>query len=178
MKHLYFIILLLKPFYAYPAASFFELNSGLNHLDLNSDGIDDAVFYSRFDNNTSHPDPALSVYIKNNDETYSIVPTPAGDRFTLFGINVSVSNLLVRSFGFIKTSNKVYLVVAVKSGDSPHLKQPFKFKLYQIENSLDYPGVSLYSWIQTEEKISKHKYMSADVAIRECPETCFEQPNQ
>ncbi|KUI96591.1 carbapenem self-resistance protein CarG family protein [Vibrio sp. MEBiC08052] len=174
MKYLYLIVLLLHPFYAYPAATFFELNSGLNHLDLNSDGILDAVFYSRFDNNTSHPDPTLSVYIKDSDATYSIVPTPAGDRFTLFGINVSVSNILVRSFGFIKTSKQVYLVVAVKSGDSPHLKQFFKFKLYQIEKNLEHPGIPLYGWTQVGEKISKNKYMSADVAIRECPKTCFE----
>ncbi|WNJ94197.1 hypothetical protein RND59_08385 [Vibrio ruber] len=174
MRYLYLVVLLLHPFYAYPAASFFELNSGLNQIDLNSDGIADAVFYARFDNNTSHPDPTLSVYIKNNDATYSIVPTPAGDRFTLFGINVSVSNVLVRSFGFIKTSKQVYLVVAVKSGDSPHLKQFFKFKLYQIEKNLEHPGIALYGWTQVGEKISKNKYMSADVAIRECPKTCFE----
>lgn len=174
MKYLFLTVLLLQPLYAYPAAHFFELNNGLNHLDLNSDGIADTVFYSRFDNNTSHPDPTLSVYIKNNDSTYSIVPTPAGDRFTLLGINVSVSNILLRSFGFIKTPNKVYLVAAVKSGDSPHLKQLFKFKLYQIENNLEHPGVPLYGWAQIDEKISKNKYMSADVAIRECPETCFE----
>ncbi|MFM2479931.1 carbapenem self-resistance protein CarG family protein [Celerinatantimonas sp. YJH-8] len=174
MKHLCLLILMFSSFHVDATARFTELNYGPNHLDLNSDGMADVVFYSNFDNNTSHPDPALSVYIKNHDATYSIVPIPSGDRFTLFGVNVSVSNVLLRSFGLIHTSKGVYLVISIKTGNSPHLNQFFKFRLYRIESNTAYPGVPLYSWVKQGEKTSKNQYMSADEAIRECLQTCFE----
>ncbi|PWW01040.1 hypothetical protein DES37_1224 [Mangrovibacter plantisponsor] len=132
------------------ASTRIHINQGLNSIDLNGDGVPDAVFFAIYDNNTSHPSETLSIFIRQKN-TWFIVPVPDDDGFTWTDLKLSASALRVGGIELHRYKGQVYLVRAVKyagsdgSGDFTD-KLRVKFSRFRLEESNSDPGTSVFFW--------------------------------
>ncbi len=153
-----------------------ELHSGPNKTDLTGNGLTDYIFVAHYDKNTSHPDRGITFYIAKPEGGYSIMPVPetAGTSFTYFDQSLSVTNHLVTDYRLYQTPQQTLFVTAHKRGADPFTPQPVLFTIYRLKQSEDYPGVPLFSWHLVSSLTSEDRYISADLAFKECAQACFQ----
>ncbi|CAI1827011.1 Uncharacterised protein [Serratia marcescens] len=147
-----------------------HLSKGLNSIDLNGDGISDAVFSATYDNNTSHPNETLNIFIRQG-QTWLIVPVPDDDGFTWTDLKLSASALKVGCIELHRYQGKVYLVRAVKfveSSDDGDLtdKTRVKFSRFRLEESNDDPGTPAFYWGAAGVYSTEHTFETVDEAFQ------------
>lgn len=147
-----------------------HLNKGLNSIDLNCDGIPDAVFSATYDNNTSHPNDTLNTFIQQGN-TWWIVPVPDDDGFTWTDLKLSASALKVGGIELHRYKGKVYLIRAVKfveSSDDGDLtdKTRVKFSRFRLGKSNDDPGTPAFYWGAAGVYSTARTFESVDEAFQ------------
>ncbi|MBH2547976.1 spore coat protein CotH [Serratia marcescens] len=146
-----------------------SLIEGVNMLDVNGDGVKDIVIYAKFDNNTSHPNNTMTIFIKNNKK-YNIVPVPNDAGFTWFDFSLSASTTKIIDYQLYKKNNGYFVVSAYKLaskqyGEDVSDELPVKFSRYDIKINNESPGVSLFYWDITKTYVSKERYSDTDKAF-------------
>lgn len=174
MKNTISLIILIVIFGMRPsvseAATRIHLKSGVNNIDLNSDGIPDVVFSAIYDNNTSHPGSTLSIYIRQNN-TWYIVPVPDDNGFTWTDLKLSASVLKITGIELYRYKGKAYLVRALKDsgqagrGDLTD-SSPVKFSRFLLANNNDDPGTSVFYWESAGVYITKDSFYDVDEAFK------------
>lgn len=149
-----------------------RLKEGINYLDVNGDGIKDLVISAQFDNNTSHINHAMTIYIRKPDGGYSIVPVPDDSGFSWFDFSLSASVIQISSYQLYQAARGYYIVRADKLtggeyGDDAAERLPVKFTRYALAENHDIPGQPLYTWQQRAVWISAQRYEDADQALAE-----------
>ncbi|MEL7696481.1 MULTISPECIES: carbapenem self-resistance protein CarG family protein [Pantoea] len=145
-----------------------DLNSGLNSIDLNSDGIADAVFSATYDNNTSHPSETLSIFIRQG-ENWFIVPVPDDEGFTWTDLKLSASALKVGGIELHRDKDKIYLIRAVKyaeGGGDLTDKSPVKFSRFRLEENRSDPGTSVFYWESAGLYLTEQNFDDVDEAFQ------------
>ncbi|MBC8952721.1 spore coat protein CotH [Xenorhabdus sp. PB62.4] len=169
----FFILLIFLSFNIFAhGSSKVVLKDGVNFIDLNGDGIKDIIFHAEFDNNTSHPNNTLTIFIKNKNGNYNIVPIPHDVGFTWFDFRLSASPIKITDYELRKEKGYYYMVIAHKiydklTNDNVFDELPVKFSRYDIKTNHEVPGVSIFYWDYTSFYITKNKYKSVDDAFIE-----------
>lgn len=78
------------------------LKKGVNMLDVNGDGLKDIVIDAIFDNNTSHPNHTMTIFIKNKNGEYNIIPVPNDTGFTWSDFSLSASTIKITNYQLYK----------------------------------------------------------------------------
>lgn len=146
------------------------LNKGLTNLDLNNDGIPDAVFAATYDNNTSHPGETLNIFIRQG-KNWFIVPVPDDDGFTWTDFRLSASALKISGTELHRYKGRVYLIRANKyAGSSGSVdvtdKSRVRFSLFRLEENTDDPGTSVFFWDPAGVYITKQSFDDVDDAFK------------
>ncbi|MCL6723092.1 carbapenem self-resistance protein CarG family protein [Enterobacter ludwigii] len=147
-----------------------HLKQGVNSIDLNGDGIPDAVFSAIYDNNTSHPGATLSIFIRQKNAWY-IVPVPDDDGFTWTDLKLSASVLKIAGVELYHKKGRVYLIRAVKytgrtgRGDLTD-KSPVKFSRFLLADNNDDPGTAVFYWEAAGVYITKDTFDNVDEAFK------------
>lgn len=152
------------------SSSQIHLSNGLNSIDLNSDGLPDAVFSATYDNNTSHPGDTLSIFIRH-DKNWFIVPVPDDDGFTWTDLKLSGSALKISGIELHHYNGRVYFVRAVKyagndGGEDMTDKLRVKFSRFQLEENRSDPGTSLFFWDLAGSYITEQRFDDVDEAFQ------------
>ena len=139
-------------------------------LDINGDGLKDIVIYAKFDNNTSHPNNTMTLFIKNKNGEYNIVPALDDSGFTWSDFSLSASTTKITDYRLYKKANGHFVVNAYKlatkqNGEDVSDELPVKFSRYDIKTNHESPGVSLFYWDLTKTYISKERYRDTDEAF-------------
>ncbi|WP_249215757.1 integrin alpha [Citrobacter sp. JGM124] len=147
------------------------LKDGINQLDINGDGIVDLVIGSRFENNTSHPNNTMTIFIKNQQGKYYIVPVPNDLGFTWSDFILSASTVKISDYSLYKKKSGYFIISANKVtggqyGDDMADALPVKFIRYDMSPYQDSPGVPPYSWEYTSAYTSTERYLDIDEAFK------------
>lgn len=147
------------------------LKEGINTLDINGDGINDLVVYSKFENNTSHPNQTMTIFITDRKGRYHIVPVANDTGFTWSDFILSASTIKIADYALYKKQKGYFIVSARKIsggkyGDDMSDDLPVKFTRYDMNTGQDSPGVPLYSWEYKSAYISAEKYPDIDEAFK------------
>ncbi|MEC5344290.1 spore coat protein CotH [Brenneria populi] len=148
------------------------LRDGVNRIDLNGDGTDDLLLRAVFDNNTSHPVNTLTIFIKDREGNYNIVPIPDGEGFTWGDFSLSASVIKIIDYRLYKENGRYYMVSANKvmdkrTGEDVSDALPVKLVRYELKANTDDPGVSAYFWDYIHAYVTARKYSSVDDAFAE-----------
>ncbi|SFN75449.1 carbapenem self-resistance protein CarG family protein [Xenorhabdus japonica] len=151
-----------------------NLNNGANFLDLNGDGKKDVVFYAEFENNTSHPSNTLTIFIKNKDKIFNIIPVPNDNTFTWFDFKLSSSEIKIQDYELRVKNGTYYMILSKKKINKEDVfgESPVEFITYEIKYNNEDAGISDYYWDYVNEFITKNKYKSVSDAISEFDEEC------
>jgi len=147
------------------------LKDGINLLDINGDGVKDLIIDSRFENNTSHPNNTMTIFIKNKQGKYHIVPVPNDLGFTWSDFILSASTVKISGYALYKKNPGHFIVSAHKLtggkyGDDVADALPVKFIRYDMNTYQDAPGVPPFSWEYTSAYITSEKYLDIDEAFK------------
>lgn len=147
-----------------------HLKSGVNNIDLNGDGVPDAVFSATYDNNTSHPGATLSIFIRQKNAWY-IVPVPDDDGFTWTDLKLSASVLKIAGVELHHYKSRVCLIRAVKYAGSAGRgdltdKSPVKFSLFRLADNNDDPGTAVFYWEASGVYITQDAFDDVDQAFK------------
>ncbi len=149
-----------------------KLKDGVNYIDINGNGRQDIVVIAQFDNNTSHVNRAMTIYMRKPDGGYSIVPVPNDSGFSWFDFSLSASVTQISSYRLYPVG-KVYQVVRAdkviggKYGDDAAERLPVKFIRYALVESHTIPGQPIYTWQELASWVSGKHYDDADQALAE-----------
>jgi hypothetical protein len=146
------------------------LKKGVNMLDVNGDGVKDIVIDAIFDNNTSHPNHTMTIFIKNKKGEYNIIPIPNDTGFTWSDFSLSASTIKITNYQLYKKANGYFVVSAYKLASKQHGEDvtdalPVKFSRYDIKINDQDPGVSLFYWELTRAYVTKERYSDTDEAF-------------
>ncbi|MFV9670298.1 carbapenem self-resistance protein CarG family protein [Pantoea sp. KXB25] len=146
------------------------LNTGLNSLDLNNDGIPDAIFAATYDNNTSHPSETLNIFIRQ-EKNWFIVPIPDDEGFTWTDLRLSASTLKVSGTELHRYKQHVYVVRATKYAGSSGNEDvtdtlPVRFSRFRLEENSDDPGTSVFYWAPAGSYLTKQTFDDVDKAFK------------
>lgn len=147
-----------------------DLKWGVNMMDVNGDGLVDLVIYAKFDNNTSHPNKTMTIFMKNKNGEYNIVPVPNDAGFTWFDFSLSASTTKITDFKLYKKSNGFFVVRVHKmankqNGEDVSDKLPVKLSRYDINMDQEIPGNPLFYWGLTKTYVTKEHYGDVDEAF-------------
>lgn len=148
------------------------LKDGINMLDINGDGVKDLVVYSRFENNTSHPNDTLTLFMIDSQGKYHIVPVANDMGFTWSDFMLSASTTKIADYALYKKSDGYFMISAHKLtggnyGEDVADALPVKFTRYDMNSHQDSPGVPLFSWEYKSAYISAEKYQDIDEAFQQ-----------
>ncbi|WP_118987150.1 carbapenem self-resistance protein CarG family protein [Photorhabdus sp. CRCIA-P01] len=151
-----------------------NLKNGANFLDLNRDGKKDVVFYAEFENNTSHPSHTLTVFIKNKDNRFNIIPVPNDSGFTWFDYKLSAYDIKIQDYELRVKNGIYYILFSKKKIDTEDIfgEHPVEFIIYEIKYNDEDAGISDYYWDRVNEFITKKTYKSVSNAILEFDDRC------
>lgn len=150
-----------------------KLSNGLNFIDINNDGMNDVIVSSLFDNNTSHPNDTLTIFIKNKTTGYNIVPLPDDDGFTWTDFKLAAATVKIRGFQLIRRGGDYYMISIYKYSNHSTYEQdafyelPVKISEYSLNENHEDPGVPVYSWGLINTVITEQKYHDVDQAFME-----------
>ena len=147
------------------------LKEGINALDINGDGINDLVVYSKFENNTSHPNHTMTIFVIDQQGKYYILPVANDTGFTWSDFILSASTIKIADYALYKKQKGYFIVSAHKIsdgiyGDDMSDSLPVKFTRYDMNTGQDTPGVPLYSWEYKSSYITTEKYSDIDEAFK------------
>lgn len=138
-------------------------------IDINGDSIQDLVIYAKFDNNTSHPNKTMSIFIRNKNGGYNIVPVPHDAGFTWFDFSLSASTIKITDYRLYKKVNGYFIISAYKladeNGEDISNKLQVKFTRYDIQTNHESPGIPLFYWDITKAYVTKERYDDIDDAF-------------
>ena len=146
------------------------LKEGINLLDINGDGVDDLVVYSRFENNTSHPNNTVTIFMIDRQGKYHILPVANDIGFTWSDFILSASTIKIADYALYKKPEGYFIVSAHKLtgdnyGEDVSDDLPVKFTRYDINSYQDAPGVPPYFWEYRGAYITAEKYHDIDDAF-------------
>lgn len=146
------------------------LKEGINMLDINGDGKNDLVVYSKFENNTSHPNQTMTIFVVDRNGKYHIVPVANDTGFTWSDFILSASTMKISDYALYKKKKGYFIVSARKiSGgkfsDDLSDNLPVKFTRYDMHTAQDSPGVPRYSWEYNGSYITSEQYPDTDTAF-------------
>ncbi|AWK40816.1 MULTISPECIES: carbapenem biosynthesis protein CpmG [Photorhabdus] len=171
----YLIFILLFSFEAFShCGNKVNLKDGINLIDLNGDGKKDVIFYAKFENNTSHPSNTLTVFIKNKNGKFNIVPLPNDTGFTWFDFKLSASEIKIQDYE-LRVKNGVYYIIFFRkknNDDDIFGEYPVEFIKYDIKYNNEVPGISNYYWDYTKSYLTKKKYKNVSDAMTEYNMEC------
>lgn len=147
------------------------LKDGLNMLDINGDGVKDLVVYSRYENNTSHPNSTMTIFMVTQQGEYQIVPVPNDLGFTWSDFILSASTIKTSDYALYKKATGHFIVSAHKLtgdhyGEDVADELPVKFIRYDMNSRPDDPGVPTFAWEYTAAYITPQKYYDIDEAFQ------------
>ena len=153
------------------ASSQVTLKEGVNQLDINGDGIADLIIDSWFENNTSHPNKTMTIFIKSRQGKFHIVPVPNDIGFTWSDFILSASTIKISGYALFKKKSGHFIVSAHKItggayGDDVSDALPVKFIRYDMSAYEEAPGVPPYSWEYTSAYTTTEKYLDVDEAFQ------------
>ncbi|CAI1792186.1 carbapenem self-resistance protein CarG family protein [Serratia plymuthica] len=146
------------------------LKEGINMMDVNGDGFKDIVIYAKFDNNTSHPSNTMTIFIKNKNGEYNIVPVPSDAGFSWFDFSLSASTIKITGYELYKKAHGYFVISAYKltgkeNGEDVSDDLPVKFSRYDIKINNESPGAALFYWDLTKVYVTHKKYSDIDEAF-------------
>ena len=146
------------------------LKEGSNLMDINGDGVNDLVIYSRFENNTSHPNNTITIFIIDQQGKYHILPVANDIGFTWSDFILSASTIKIADYSLYKKPDGYFIVSAHKLTGKSHGEDvsddlPIKFTRYDINSYQDVPGVPTYFWEYRGAYITTDKYHDIDDAF-------------
>lgn len=147
-----------------------DLNKGLTSIDLNGDGLPDAVFSATYDNNTSHPSETFNIFIRQ-EKNWFIVPVPDDDGFTWTDFRLSASALKISGTELHRYKGRVFLIRATKyagsasDGDLTD-KSRVRFSRFRLKQNNDDPGTSVFYWDLAGTYISEQTFDEVDEAFK------------
>jgi len=146
------------------------LKEGSNLLDINGDGVDDLVVYSRFENNTSHPNNTMTIFMIDPQGKYHILPVANDIGFTWSDFILSASTIKIADYALYKKPGGYFIVSARKLTGGEHGEDvsddlPVKFTRYDINSYQDAPGVPPYFWEYRGAYMTTEKYHDIDDAF-------------
>ncbi|MCS3429714.1 carbapenem self-resistance protein CarG family protein [Klebsiella sp. BIGb0407] len=147
------------------------LREGVNMLDINGDGIKDLVVYSKFENNTSHPNQTMTIFVVDRQGKYHILPVANDTGFTWSDFILSASTIKIADYALYKKQKGYFIVSAQKKaggkyGDDMSDALPVKFTRYDMNTDQNAPGVPLYSWEHKSSYVTTEKYPDTDEAFK------------
>lgn len=151
--------------------SIVPLQQGINNLALAHPASADFAVLATFENNTSHPNRALSFYIKTSDG-YSLVPIPNSDAFVWFDYRIAASRQKIFDFQLVRYPQGLRLITAEKVGEDLTDAQPVKLQRYALQESLDDPGVPLYAWHEEKNIVTTQSYEDVDALLSDSTALC------
>lgn len=171
IKHgLLFALLLISLNVLADRATKVTLKDGTNLLDINGDGVDDLIVYSQFENNTSHPNNTMTIFMIDPKGKHHILPVANDIGFTWSDFILSASTIKISDYALYKKTDGYYIVSAHKLTGGEHGEDvsddlPVKFTRYDINSYQDAPGVPPYFWEYRGAYITKEKYHDIDDAF-------------
>ena len=147
------------------------LREGVNTLDINGDGLNDLVVYSKFENNTSHPNQTMTIFVVDRQKKYHILPVANDTGFTWSDFILAASTIKIADYALYKKQKGYFIVSARKlgggkNGDDMSDNLPVKFTRYDMNTDQNTPGVPLYSWEYKSAYITAEKYPDIDEAFK------------
>jgi hypothetical protein len=150
-----------------------NMADGINYIDLNGDGKKDMLVYAKFDNNTTHPSQTLTIFMKNKNNKYIIVPLPNDDGFTWYDFKLSASEMKTQDYELKIKEGAYYMIYSKKrNGNDIFGKYPVEFTRYDIKYNNEDAGISTYYWDYTHSYVTKNKYNNVSDAVEEYNARC------